>query len=290
MMDAVGLASVTGLFADAFERAAGGRRSTGPARFVSLGAGNCDAELELAGELVGRGCGDFVIECVDVNPTMLERGRAQAERDGLERHFTGVEADLNTWSPDGRYDGVLANQALHHVVELEHLYDAVAAALTPEGRFVTSDMIGRNGHQRWPEARRVVDEFWRELPPSYRFHNQLRRQEDEFLDWDCAQEGFEGVRSQDVLPLLLERFHFELFLGFANVIDVFVDRGFGPNFDADGEWDRSFIDRVHARDVEGLLSGELKPTHMMAVMRTTPGPEPALVWRNLTPESSVRWT
>jgi len=219
---------------------------------------------------------------------MLARGAVAAEEAGVGAHVVGVEADFNTWQPAVFYDGVLANQALHHVVALEHLFDAIRRALTPEGRFVTSDMIGRNGHQRWPEARHIVEEYWHELPLSYRYHRQLSRQEDEFQDWDCAQEGFEGIRAQDVLPLLVERFHFELFLGFGNVIDVFVDRGFGPNFDAEAAWDRDFIDRVHARDMEGLTSGELTPTHLMAIMRTAPVPDGPQVHPGLTPDVCVR--
>ena len=43
--------------------------------------------------------------------------------------------------------------------------------------------------------------------------------------------SFEGIRAQDILPLLVERFTFDEFIGFGNVIDPFVDRSFGPNFD-----------------------------------------------------------
>jgi hypothetical protein len=35
---------------------------------------------------------------------------------------------------------------------LEHLFDAVSTALGEDGRFVIYDIIGRNGHLRWPEA------------------------------------------------------------------------------------------------------------------------------------------
>jgi len=47
---------------------------------------------------------------------------------------------------------------------------------------------------------------------------------------------------------------------------VFIDRPFGHNFDAAAEWDKDFIDRVHERDEAGLISAELKPTSMLAVL------------------------
>jgi SAM-dependent methyltransferase len=239
------------------------------ARFISIGAGNCDTEVRLAVLLKSRGIADFTLECVDINADMLARGRVMAAQMGVQDQVIPVAGDFNDWRSARGYDAVIANQSLHHVVNLEGLYDAIGAALHPHGIFATSDMIGRNGHQRWPEARAIVDEFWAELPPAYRYNRLLRRQEESFLDWDCATSGFEGVRAQDVLPLLVERFEFDLFLPFGNVVDPFVDRCFGHNFDATAEWDRRFIDRVHARDEQEIARGAITPTHMLAVLRAS---------------------
>lgn len=88
------------------------------------------------------------------------------------------------------------------------------------------------------------------------------------------------------MPALLRRLHFHCFIGFGNVIDVFVDRNFGHNFNAGGEWDRSFVDRLHAFDEAGLASGRLTPTHMLAVLGAEPVDSPFFS-RGLTPEASV---
>jgi SAM-dependent methyltransferase len=236
-------------------------------RIISLGAGNCDTEVRLARALLDRGRSDFLIECLDLNDSMLDRGRAHAADQGVGAHVTPVLGDFNAWEPDKSYDCIIANQSLHHVVALEHLFSGVADGLAAHGRFVVSDMIGRNGHQRWPEALAIVRELWTEMPTAYRYNRQLRRQDDEFLDWDCSVSGFEGIRAQDILPLLVKRFSFDMFLGFGNVIDPFVDRGFGPNFSVDSQWDTDFIDRVHARDEAEIAAGRIKPTHMFAVMQ-----------------------
>ena len=197
---------------------------------------------------------------------------------------SSVERVLNA---AGEYDVVIANQSLHHVLELEHLFDAIRLGLAEGGIFLASDMIGRNGHQRWPEALEVVNRFWRELPESYRYNRLMQRQENEFINHDCSTSGFEGIRAQDILPLLLERFEFRLFLPYGNAIFAFIDRPFGHNFDAAAEWDRDFIDRVHADDEEGFLSGRLKPTSMLAVMTLEPHGT-TLRDSRLTPEFCVR--
>jgi len=286
VLQSFGFNSADELFANTIaERAA---RLDRPARVLSMGAGNCDTEVRVARLLLDRGIEDFTLTCMELVPEMLERGRALAYEEGVTERMEFIAADINAWTGEGDgYDVIIANQFLHHVVELEQLFDHVLELLAPDGCFVTSDMIGRNGHQRWPEAKGVLDEFWAELPDSYRYHVLLQRQEQEYLDWDCSQQGFEGIRSQDVLPLLDERFGFELFIGFGSIIDPFIDRGFGHHFDPDAEWDRDFIDRVQARDDELLDAGVLTPTHVMAIMVADKGVTPR-IWRDRTVQSSIR--
>lgn len=256
-------------------------------RIVSIGSGNCDLEARIARRLLDEGIDAFTIECMDINATMLARGIEYAASLGVAEHLSPLRCDFNSWQPQGRYDLVLAHQSLHHIQELEHLFAAIKSCLNPEGYFVTCDIIGRNGHQRWPEAERVLQEFWQELPESYRYNRLMKRHESQWINHDCSTEGFEGIRAQDILPLLVENFSFELFIPFACTVTVFIDRPFGHNFDPNGAWDRDFIDRVHARDDEGLLSGELKPTEMLAVLRVV-DTDTQLLHPRLTPEFCVR--
>lgn len=259
-----------------------------PLRLLSLGAGNCDMEARLARRLLDSGISDFSLECIDINSSMLERGREHARSLGVDAQLTLTCADFNDWKPaPASQDIIIANQCLHHVLELESLFDAIRTALRPDGYFLTSDMIGRNGHQRWPEALELVQEFWKELPPSYRYNQLLRRQEDTYINHDCSTEGFEGIRAQDILPLLVQHFHFELFIPFGNLIFVFIDRPFGHNFDAQADWDRNFIDRVHAADEAAMLEGRIKPTQILAALRCQPV-EPRLLDARLTPEFCIR--
>jgi hypothetical protein len=221
-----------------------------------------------------------------LNPSMLKRGTAASEHAGVSRHVAFVEADLNDWRPDGPYHAAIALQSLHHVLNLEGLLAGVRTSLVNGGRFLICDTIGRNGHMRWPEALRMIGEFWRQLPPSYRFNHQLRRYEEQFENFDCSHVGFEGIRAQDILPLLCQNFQFESFLGYGNLIDPFIDRSFGPNFDASKDWDRQFIDRVHARDEQGLASGELKPTQMIGSLQLAPRPVRV---QGAPAEAFIRW-
>ncbi len=259
----------------------------GAVRILSIGSGNCDTEMRIAQLLADRGFDLFHFTCLDLTPAMLERGADLAAASGFAKQFAFEVGDFNHWSPSRTWDMVLANQCLHHVQDLEHLFASIHDAIGREGVFITSDMIGRNGHQRWPEALSILQEFWCELPPEYQYNLALQRQEDEFLDWDCSAYGFEGIRAQDILPLAMQQFGFRFFFAFGNVISPFVDRSFGHHFSPEREWDRNFIDRVNARDDAEIQAGRIKPTHMMAVMVRDRAAKPRC-WNHLTPDFCVR--
>ncbi|HXH02404.1 MAG TPA: class I SAM-dependent methyltransferase [Candidatus Competibacteraceae bacterium] len=256
-------------------------------RIIALGSGNCELEVSLARKLLDAKITNFVFECTDLNPFMLERGKALAQSKGVSEHLLFTEVDINKWTPNVEYNIVIANHSLHHFVELENIFGSIRRCLSPSGYFLTHDMIGRNGHMRWPEALDVVNKLWKELPEKYKYNHLQRRLELEYDNFDCSVDGFEGIRAQDILPLLIKNFHFELFVPFGNVIDIFVDRCFGHNFDVSNEWDRNFIDRVQHLDQASIESGELKPTHMYAAL-TTVLPKEQHFHKHLTPEFCVR--
>ncbi|MES2603953.1 MAG: class I SAM-dependent methyltransferase [Pseudomonadota bacterium] len=255
---------------------------------VSIGSGNCDMECRLASALRAEGIDNFVIECIDINQAMLDRGIKLAEALGVASYIATTISDFNNWQPVKQYDVVIANQCLHHIIELEDLFSKVKQVLTDDGRFLVSDMIGRNGHLRWPEALGIINTMWSQLPEKYKYNHMRQRQEPQFINHDCSTSSFEGIRAQDILPLLVANFHFELFLPFGNLIFVFIDRTFGYNFNPEVVEDRQIIDKIHARDEEGMHSGELKPTQMLAVLCKTPVAQPRLRNARLTPEFCVR--
>lgn len=267
-------------------REASERTGSAQPKFLSIGSGNCDTEVRVAGLLRESGITDFTIECLELSPDMLSRGQADAAEKGVAANLIFTVADFNHWQAQHKYDGVMANQSLHHVLKLENLFDAVSRAMLPRGLFITSDMIGRNGHMRWPESLAVVNTFWKELPENYHYNHQLKRNEELYQNWDCSVEGFEGIRAQDVLPELLKRFHFKLFIAASSVVDVFIDRGFGHNFNVDNARDLEFVDRLHAYDEKALACGELTPTRLVAVM--TLAPETGQFSRGLKPEACIR--
>ena len=260
---------------------------SGVARIASFGSGDGVLETRIAKDLIAGGIDDFSFDLIELSPYQNARAVRNAEAASLSRYFGTIEADFNIWRGDAIYGATLAHHALHHIADLEHFFDAVRDSLHEDGTFSTFDMIGRNGHMRWPEAFHLISLMWRFLPEDKHQHRILKRVDAEFRDHDCSTQGFEGIRSQDILPLLIERFHFEGFLSFGNLIDVFTGRGYGANFDMDDDRDRAFIDFVEELNELLIEVGYLKPTRMAAVLTRKPVYNPRL-FRGRTPAMMVR--
>lgn len=264
MNDVLGVDSVTEFYgrhlAEAIE-------SSDEKTIVSLGSGDCTNEVEIAEWMIDHGVAHFTFECLELSPHLIDRAISRISEHGLSNNFLHTSCDINKWEPSAPICGVMAAHALHHFVGLEWIFDQIKGALTENGVFVTHDMIGRNGHMRWPEALEIVEGFWNIVPESYRFNPLTKKVDEEYFNMNCAEEGFEGIRAQDILPLLVERFQFSKFLGFSGLPDVFLSRQHGHNLDPNSERDTRFIDFIEMLNTILIDAGYLKPTQMFAVMK-----------------------
>ena len=148
----------------------------------------------------------------------------------------------------------------------------IGEGLEPQGSFVASDMIGRNGHMRWPESLAIINVLWTVIPDHWKQNRPLARFEETFVNRDCSTHGFEGIRAQEILPLLLERFQFHRFAAWGGLLDCFVDRAFGHNLSSQNPFDRKFIDTMWETNQALIRLGVLTPTQMVAVMKKEKGP------------------
>lgn len=259
----------------------------GTANLISIGAGDCSLEINIAKRLIHIGVTNYELHCLELSPALLERAARAIANDGLQNYVKLHEEDINQWRPTEKYSGIIANHSLHHFVELESIFSGVYECLTDDGVFVTNDMVGRNGHMRWPETLEIVEHIWRFMPDRYKNNRQLDRFESMYINWDCSIEGFEGIRAQDILPLLLGKFDFRSFLASGGITDVFIDRSFGHNLDPGLPADLAFVDFLQLINDKLIDGGIIKPTNIFAVlMKDWPGATDQ--WRHWSPTFCLR--
>lgn len=258
-------------------------------KIFSLGSGRCESEIDIALALRAAGFHDFLITCSDLSEHVLASARAKAQHLNLNPHFSFLKVDLNRCILESNYDIVLANQSLHHIVELEHVFDEVKKALNVlDGSFLICDTIGKNGHLLWPEMLTEVQHWWAKLDPARRFDNATGRIEPEYVNYDCSKVGFEGIRAQDILPELIKRFEFELFVPYAGLVVPFVERRIGMNFDVNKSEDLAFVDALAAREQILFADLAVKPTQMIGVLKSREVTNCRLLDDGLTPKRCAR--
>jgi SAM-dependent methyltransferase len=278
-----GTSSIDECYALAYMEA---RERGGAGRILSIGCGDGAVEIRIAKHLIGLGITDFSFVGADLSPILLGHFRAAVFKEGLQRHMEAVEADLNKIDVPGEFAVIMANHALHHIEGLEQLFAYSKARLKDGGIFATCDMIGRNGHMRWPEAEAVLQAVWPLLDPKQRYQIQLRRYEERYVNHDCSTEGFEGIRAQDILPLILESFHPYKFMAAGGFVDLLVDRGYGHGFDRKLERDAGIIRFLGNLNDMMLDAGMITPTWMMGWLTKDDCGE--VFYRNRRARSSVR--
>jgi ubiquinone/menaquinone biosynthesis C-methylase UbiE len=207
-------------------------------RLLSLGSGPGGVEIMLA-----RLCPGAAIHGIDINPDLLKLGEERARNEHLSLTFE--EGDLNTVAlPADAYDVVFCHASLHHVLELEHLADQIQRTLKPEGRLIVEDVIMRNGSLMWPETKDVVTSIWRTLPANYRInHTGYAEKEIDAEPWeaDTSEVSMECIRSEDVLPVLEQRFKPVHSVNYLSLGMRFFHHMYGPNFDLSRSFDSALF-------------------------------------------------
>ena len=111
---------------------------------------------------------------LELNPHTIDRATGEARRMGIADRVRG---ELAGPKPLGnrRVRRCFPGQSQPPpFVELEQLYDEIQRSLAPDGVLLVNDMIGRNGHRRWPEAGLALRRIWKELPERYRYNPWAR--------------------------------------------------------------------------------------------------------------------
>jgi SAM-dependent methyltransferase len=177
-------------------------------RLLVLGAGSGWLERALATK---KGIGsiiacDFARETV----TAAEKTAREEGLDQIQYLVCNLEAEA---LPDGPFDAVVANDVLHHITNLEGLYERIHEALVPGGKLLFNEYVGPNRFQYSDDRMEVINRYFRLIPDNLRFNPYWGG-----LFWSrfrvdpaklAADDPTEAVRSEDVLPLARRYFDVE---------------------------------------------------------------------------------
>jgi SAM-dependent methyltransferase len=238
-------------------------------RILSLGCGYGGVELSFARALRRP----FELIGVDLNPRLFARVEKIAADEGLPMRVQPADLNFVTLRPES-FDLIFAHAAIHHALNLEHLFDQVRRALRPGGRFIVQDIIGRSQVLFWREnhehAARLVDR----LPLRYRRDHQAgirgwlpgRSLRLEPYIEPAEQHGMEGIRQEDIEREILARFEpVKLFKYGAFMRLICTHPIIGKRLDPTERRAHRVLDSLCEEDVRAVASGRLRPTELLGV-------------------------
>jgi SAM-dependent methyltransferase len=226
---------------------------------------------------------NFNLECLSPAPSRLTRPEAIRAEPSVVGHLTLVQCEVGDWPREAGASLCLVNQSLHHLANPERWLEKIRAALAPDGALVVSAPLARLDRTESPVAREIAAQVWQLLPERYRSVEGRRAASPPYAAERRVGAPDASLRCSALLPQLMQLFHFEVFAAFGHVINAFVDRAVGPNFDPAEERDRRFIDQVAALDDAKIDAGLYAPTHLLAALRREPVAHP-IHYRHWTPE------
>src|SRR5262249_44819452 len=137
------------------------------------------------------------ITCTDINDELYDGAKSTAAAEGLPLEFRIADMNFIHIEP-GHYDVIFAHASLHHVINLERLFDEIEGGLVPNGVFHLVEVVGMNRKLIWDNSERFANAALDCVPEM--LTGGLR------LHVPFEADGMEGVRQEDILPLL--RGHF----------------------------------------------------------------------------------
>lgn len=224
-------------------------------RVISLGCGFGSLERDLA----ARGLVDGVLGLDLAAGAITEARRlaSTASLDGLEYRVTDLEgAKL----PRASAELILAHQAVHHIEDLEGLFQAVRLALRPGGVLHLHEFVGPKRFQ-WTDAQLALgNAFLDSLPPRLRRltsgapKGRLHRPTIETM---LRTDPTEAIRSSDIRAALSEEFRIieERQLGGTLVHIVLGD--IAQNFLPDDAEANLALDRLFLMEDEAMAAGRI---------------------------------
>jgi SAM-dependent methyltransferase len=204
------------------------RHLGGPAaRSLDLGCGAASRSFA-----VWEAGASAVLEGVDISEARVAEGERQRQKIGAPGRFWAEDVNAIALEPD-RYDLVFSAHSFHHFLELEHVMEQTARALTPRGLFILEEFVGPTQFQ-WTDLQMgLTAGLLRFLP------EELRR-----FRWDAVKhaEGrptveevvavspFESIRSAEIVPLFERYFEIVLIRKLGGTLQHLLYNGIVHNF------------------------------------------------------------
>lgn len=211
-------------------------------------------------------------DAYDISEGSIEAAREEAEKAGFGDRVDYAAADLNEIKlEENAYDAVFASMAVHHLENLEGVYEEVKKALKPGGLFIFNEFVGPSQFQ-WTEAQlRLANELLGSIPKQYRVADNgkvlgvIRRPS---IDAMNELDPSESIRSEEIMPILERYFEVVERRDYGGtLLHLVTAAGTIRNYSSEDEEDVALLRRMIEFEKRHIESGELDSDFILVVAR-----------------------
>jgi 2-polyprenyl-3-methyl-5-hydroxy-6-metoxy-1,4-benzoquinol methylase len=186
---------------------------------LGCGAGRCERELVKSGI-----CQSF--HGIDISENAIATARQIAKEQNLP--LTYEVADLNFVKlPEKKFDLVVAQTCLHHVLFLERVAEQAWRSLRNNGYLWIHDFIGETQGQYDSKRLTIMNQLLAALPEKFRRNKMTGRLVTEIKRPEPGHLGspFESIRSSEIVPVFQHWFSIEWKLEFSAFLQLVAPPG-----------------------------------------------------------------
>jgi SAM-dependent methyltransferase len=207
----------------------------------------------------------------------MDRVRGTPAEGRLEMR-SGDVLDANL--PDGAFDVVFVQAAVHHFERIDDMFALMHRVLKPDGLLLYDEYVGADHHQFPPDLMEIMNLLNDCLGAPYRFDALAQapreRMQEPSLEGMLAADPSEGVHASRILPLTYRWFDVLQRRDYGGTILRPFFTGILPNFDWDDEKDQTVARLIILVEQLLLRHGVIPTYHTNVVARRRPAPLPPL--------------
>ena len=173
--------------------------------------------------------------------------------------------------PARTYDAIFGISSVHHIVNLENLFEQCRISLKPGALLFLDEYIGPSRFQAPPKIIAIINRLLAALPA--RFRKNLFTDDGKTIDYYTPSriehflrlDASEAIRSADILDVLRRHFHIVEFRPYGGAVLHMLLSGIVGNFDENDEADATLL-RMLATFEEVLESVGSVPSDFAAIV------------------------
>lgn len=173
--------------------------------------------------------------------------------------------------PARTYDAIFGISAIHHVANLENLFEQCRLSLKPGALLFLDEYVGPSRFQMTPKVIAIINRLLASLPARYRKNlltddgTTIDRFAPSRIEHFLRSDASDAIRSADILDVLRRYFHIVEFRPYGGAVLHMLLSGIAGNFDENDEADVTLL-RTFATFEEVLESVGSIPSDFAAIV------------------------